>query len=128
VAFKFAGSIAFKEAAKKALPMLLEPAMAVEVTVPEEFIGAVIGDINSRRGRIVGMEHVAGSQEIHAIVPLVKLLRSSKRGRPSYAMRFAEYEAVPQSGGWDDDDAPVSSNRPNPRGPRSGAAAADPEL
>ncbi len=62
MAFKFAGSIAFKEAARKASPVLLEPVMAVEVTVPEEHMGAIIGDINSRRGRIEGMEHVGGSQ------------------------------------------------------------------
>ncbi len=69
MAFKFAGSIAFKEAARKASPVLLEPVMAVEVTVPEEFMGVIIGDINSRRGRIEGMEHLAGSQVIKAIVP-----------------------------------------------------------
>ncbi len=70
MAFKFAGSIAFKEAARKASPVLLEPVMAVEVTVPEEHMGTIIGDINSRRGRIEGMEHAAGSQVIKAIVPL----------------------------------------------------------
>jgi elongation factor G len=90
MAFKFAGSIAFKEAARKASPVLLEPVMAVEVTVPEEFMGTIIGDINSRRGRIEGMEHAAGSQVIKAIVPLKEMfgyvndIRSSTQGRASY--------------------------------------------
>ena len=75
MAFKFAGSIAFKEAARKAHPVLLEPVMAVEVTVPEEFMGVIIGDINSRRGRIEGMEHAGGSQVIKAMVPVAELLQ-----------------------------------------------------
>jgi elongation factor G len=98
MAFKFAGSIAFKEAARKASPVLLEPVMAVEVTVPEEHMGTIIGDINSRRGRIEGMEHLAGSQVIKAIVPLKEMfgyvndIRSSTQGRASYSMQFARYE------------------------------------
>jgi elongation factor G len=102
MAFKFAGSIAFKEAARKALPVLLEPVMAVEVTVPEEFMGVIIGDINSRRGRIEGMEHVSGSQVIKAIVPLKEMfgyvndIRSSTQGRASYSMQFARYEEAPR--------------------------------
>ncbi|HWA93101.1 MAG TPA: elongation factor G [Terracidiphilus sp.] len=102
MAFKFAGSIAFKEAAKKASPVLLEPVMAVEVTVPEEFMGTIIGDINSRRGRIEGMEHAAGSQVIKAIVPLKEMfgyvndIRSSTQGRASYSMQFARYEEAPR--------------------------------
>ncbi len=102
MAFKFAGSIAFKEAAKKAHPVLLEPVMAVEVTVPEEFMGVIIGDINSRRGRIEGMEHAAGSQVIKAIVPLKEMfgyvndIRSSTQGRASYTMQFARYEEAPR--------------------------------
>jgi len=102
MAFKFAGSIAFKEAARKASPILLEPVMAVEVTVPEEFMGVIIGDINSRRGRIEGMEHAAGSQVIKAIVPLKEMLgyvndiRSSTQGRASYSMQFARYEEAPR--------------------------------
>jgi elongation factor G len=102
MAFKFAGSIAFKEAAKKASPVLLEPVMAVEVTVPEEHMGTIIGDINSRRGRIEGMEHVAGSQLIKAIVPLKEMfgyvndIRSSTQGRASYSMQFARYEEAPR--------------------------------
>jgi elongation factor G len=102
MAFKFAGSIAFKEAARKASPVLLEPVMAVEVTVPEEFMGTIIGDINSRRGRIEGMEHLAGSQVIKAIVPLKEMfgyvndIRSSTQGRASYSMQFARYEEAPR--------------------------------
>jgi elongation factor G len=102
MAFKFAGSIAFKEAARKASPVLLEPVMAVEVTVPEEFMGVIIGDINSRRGRIEGMEHVGGSQLIKAMVPLKEMfgyvndIRSSTQGRASYSMQFARYEEAPR--------------------------------
>jgi elongation factor G len=102
MAFKFAGSIAFKEAARKANPVLLEPVMAVEVTVPEEYMGVIIGDINSRRGRIEGMEHVGGSQLIKAIVPLKEMfgyvneIRSSTQGRASYSMQFARYEEAPR--------------------------------
>jgi elongation factor G len=102
MAFKFAGSIAFKEAARKASPVLLEPVMAVEVTVPEEFMGVIIGDINSRRGRIEGMEHLAGSQVIKAIVPLKEMfgyvneIRSATQGRASYSMQFARYEEAPR--------------------------------
>ncbi len=102
MAFKIAGSMAFKEAAKKASPVLLEPVMAVEVTVPEEHMGTIIGDINSRRGRIEGMEHSGGSQVIRAIVPLKEMfgyvndIRSSTQGRASYTMQFARYEEAPR--------------------------------
>ena len=95
-------SDAFKEAARKASPVLLEPVMSVEVTVPEEFMGVIIGDINSRRGRIEGMEHAAGSQVIKAIVPLKEMfgyvneIRSSTQGRASYSMQFARYEEAPR--------------------------------
>jgi elongation factor G len=102
MAFKIAGSMAFKEAARKASPVLLEPVMAVEVTVPEEHMGTIIGDINSRRGRIEGMEHAAGSQVIKAMVPLKEMfgyvndIRSSTQGRASYSMQFARYEEAPR--------------------------------
>jgi len=102
MAFKIAGSLAFKEAARKASPVLLEPVMAVEVTVPEEHMGTIIGDINSRRGRIEGMEHVGGSQVIKAMVPLKEMfgyvndIRSSTQGRASYTMQFARYEEAPR--------------------------------
>jgi elongation factor G len=102
MAFKIAGSMAFKEAARKASPVLLEPVMAVEVTVPEEHMGTIIGDINSRRGRIEGMEHLGGSQVIKAMVPLKEMfgyvndIRSSTQGRASYSMQFARYEEAPR--------------------------------
>jgi len=127
MAFKFAGSIAFKEAAKKANPVLLEPVMAVEVTVPEEFIGVIIGDINSRRGRIEGTEHAAGSQVIKAIVPLAEVLSSSSHGRPKYAMRYAGYEPAPPRRGPFGDDAGAYAKKPWSPRPAAGSAAADPE-
>jgi elongation factor G len=102
MAYKIAGSMAFKEAARKANPVLLEPVMAVEVTVPEEFVGTIIGDINSRRGRIESLEHAAGSQLVKAIVPLKEMfgyvnnIRSSTQGRASYSMQFARYEEAPR--------------------------------
>jgi elongation factor G len=102
MAFKIAGSMAFKEAARKASPVLLEPVMAVEVTVPEEHMGTIIGDINSRRGRIEHVDRIGGSQVIKAIVPLKEMfgyvneIRSSTQGRASYSMQFARYEEAPR--------------------------------
>jgi len=102
MAYKIAGSMAFKEAVRKASPVLLEPVMAVEVTVPEDFVGTIIGDINSRRGRIESLEHAAGSQLVKAIVPLKEMfgyvndIRSSTQGRASYSMQFARYEEAPR--------------------------------
>ena len=89
MAFKIAGSMAFKEAARKASPVILEPVMAVEVVTPEDYAGAIMGDLSSRRGRIEGMEHRAGSQVIKAIVPLAEMfgyathMRSSTRAAPN---------------------------------------------
>jgi elongation factor G len=103
MAFKIAGSMAFKEAARKASPVLLEPVMAVEVVTPEDYAGAIMGDLSSRRGRIEGMEHRAGSQVIKAIVPLAEMfgyathMRSSTQGRAEYSMHFGRYEEVPRS-------------------------------
>jgi elongation factor G len=103
MAFKIAGSMAFKEAARKASPVLLEPVMAVEVVTPEDFAGTIMGDLSSRRGRIEGMEHRAGSQVIKSIVPLAEMfgyathMRSSTQGRAEYSMHFARYEEVPRS-------------------------------
>jgi elongation factor G len=103
MAFKIAASMAFKEAARKASPVLLEPVMSVEVVVPEEFMGTIIGDLNSRRGRIEGIEHRAGSQVIKSMVPLSEMfgyatnMRSSTQGRATYSMHFARYEEVPRS-------------------------------
>ena len=103
MAFKIAGSMAFKEAARKASPVLLEPVMSVEVVTPEDYAGAIMGDLSSRRGRIEGMEHRAGSQVIKAIVPLAEMfgyathMRSSTQGRAEYSMHFARYEEAPRS-------------------------------
>jgi len=103
MAFKIAGSMAFKEAARKASPVLLEPVMAVEVVTPEDYAGVIMGDLSSRRGRIEGMEHRAGSQVIKAIVPLAEMfgyathMRSSTQGRAEYSMDFARYEEAPRS-------------------------------
>jgi elongation factor G len=102
MAFKIAGSMAFKEAARRASPVLLEPVMSVEVVTPEEYAGVIMGDLSSRRGRIEGMEHRAGSQVIKAIVPLAEMfgyathMRSSTQGRAEYSMHFARYEEVPR--------------------------------
>ena len=103
MAFKIAGSMAFKEAARRASPVLLEPVMSVEVVTPEDFAGVIMGDLSSRRGRIEGMEHRAGSQVIKAIVPLAEMfgyathMRSSTQGRAEYSMHFARYEEAPRS-------------------------------
>ncbi|MFB3918355.1 MAG: elongation factor G [Terriglobales bacterium] len=103
MAFKIAGSMAFKEAARKASPVLLEPVMSVEVVVPEDFAGAIIGDLSSRRGHISGMEHRAGSQVIKAIVPLSEMfgyatqMRSNTQGRATFSMHFARYEEAPRA-------------------------------
>ena len=103
MAFKIAGSIGFKEACRKAKPVLLEPIMEVEAVVPEEYMGAVVGDLNSRRGRILSMEARAGAQVIRAHVPLGHMfgyatdLRSMTQGRATYTMQFSRYEEVPAS-------------------------------
>ncbi len=103
IAFKIAGSMALKEAAKKAKPVLLEPIMSVEVVVPEEYMGAVVGDINSRRGRIEGMEMRGTTQIIKSSVPLSEMfgyatdIRSNTQGRGSFTMHFGRYEEVPAS-------------------------------
>jgi elongation factor G len=101
IAFKIAGSMAFKQAARKANPVLLEPIMSVEVVVPEEFMGEVIGDISSRRGKVLGMDTRPAAQAIDARVPLAEMfgyatdLRSMTQGRATYTMQFSHYEPVP---------------------------------
>lgn len=103
MAYKIAGSMGVREAIRKAKPVLLEPMMKVEVTVPEEYMGDVIGDINSRRGRIEGMELVSGAQIIRGYVPLAEMfgyatdLRSNTQGRGLYSMQFDHYEPTPNS-------------------------------
>ncbi len=103
LAFKIAGSMAFKEGARKANPVLLEPMMAVEVTTPEDFMGDVIGDLNSRRGQVQAMDERAGARVVTALVPLSEMfgyvgdLRSRTQGRASYSMQFDSYAQVPSN-------------------------------
>ncbi len=103
MAFHIAGSMAFKEAMQKASPVLLEPIMKVEVTMPEEYMGDVIGDLNSRRGRVEGMEDIGGGKMVKAFVPLAEMfgystdLRSKTQGRGNYSMFFEKYEPVPKN-------------------------------
>ena len=103
MAFHIAGSLAFKDAMQKAAPVLLEPIMKVEVTTPEDYMGDVIGDINSRRGRIEGMDDIGGGKMIRGYVPLSEMfgyatdLRSRTQGRGNYSMFFEKYEPVPKS-------------------------------
>ena len=101
VAFKVAGSMAWKDAAQRAKPTLLEPVMAIEVVVPEEYVGDVMADINSRRGRIEGMDLRGSTQVIRGFVPLAEMfgyatdLRSKTQGRGSYTMHLHTYELAP---------------------------------
>ena len=103
MAFHIAGSMAFKDAMSKAAPTLLEPIMKVEVTMPEEYMGDVIGDINSRRGRVEGMDDIGGGKMVKAYVPLAEMfgyatdLRSKTQGRGNYSMFFEKYEPVPKN-------------------------------
>ena len=103
MAFHIAGSMAFKEAMQKGAPVLLEPIMKVEVTMPEEYMGDVIGDLNSRRGRVEGMEDIGGGKMVKAYVPLAEMfgystdLRSRTQGRGNYSMFFEKYEQVPKN-------------------------------
>ena len=103
MAFHIAGSLAFKDAMKKSSPVLLEPIMKVEVTMPEEYMGDIIGDINSRRGRIEGMDDLGGGKIVRGYVPLSEMfgystdLRSRTQGRGNYSMFFEKYEPVPKS-------------------------------
>ena len=103
MAFKIAGSMALKEAVQKGAPAILEPVMRVEVTVPEEYMGDIIGDINSRRGQIQGMEARGNAQIVKAFVPLSEMfgyatdMRSMTQGRASYSMFFDHYNQVPNN-------------------------------
>jgi elongation factor G len=103
MAFKIAGSMGFKDGAARAKPVLLEPVMAVEVTTPDDYMGDVIGDLNSRRGKIQAMNPRAGAQILEALVPLAEMfgyatdLRSKTQGRATYSMQFAHYAQVPNS-------------------------------
>ena len=101
IAFKVAGSLALKEAAQRAKPVLLEPVFAVEVTTPEEYMGDVIGDLNRRRGQVQGMEPRGNAQVVTALVPLAEMfgyatdVRSNTQGRATYTMQFERYDEVP---------------------------------
>jgi elongation factor G len=103
MAFKIAGTMAFKEAARKAKPAILEPIMAVEVVTPDEYMGDVMGDLSSRRGKVGGMDQRGSSQVVHADVPLSEMfgyatdLRSRTQGRAMYTMQFDSYQQAPQS-------------------------------
>jgi elongation factor G len=103
MAFKVAGSMAFKNGMRKADPVILEPVFKLEVVIPEEYMGDVMGDINSRRGRVEGMEMRGGAQIIKGLVPLAEMfgyatsLRSKTQGRGVYTMQFSHYEAVPKN-------------------------------
>ena len=103
MAFKIAGSMAFKEASRKAKPVLLEPIMAVEVVTPEDYLGDVMGDLSSRRGRLGGSTQRGNSQVIEAQVPLSEMfgyatdLRSRTQGRATYTMQFDSYQQMPAS-------------------------------
>jgi elongation factor G len=103
MAFKIAGSMCFKKAARAAHPVLLEPIMSVEVVTPDDYMGDVIGDLNSRRGRMEGMEQRGNAQTIRAQVPLAEMfgyatdLRSRTQGRATYTMQFNSYQEVPES-------------------------------
>jgi elongation factor G len=103
IAFKVAGSMALKEALKRGKPKLLEPVMAVEVITPEDYLGDVMGNLNSRRGRVESLEPVGNAQVIRASVPLAEMfgyatdLRSMTQGRAEFTMQFDRYEEVPQS-------------------------------
>ena len=103
MAFKIAGSMAFKEACRKAQPILLEPMMKVSVIVPDDYLGNVIGDLNSRRGQIQGQENRSGATQVDALVPLANMfgyatdLRSSTQGRGQYSMEPHSYVEIPKS-------------------------------
>ena len=103
MAFKIAGSMVLKEAVRKADPVLLEPIMAVEVRTPEEYMGDVIGDLNSRRGQIQSMEDASGAKVVEPLVPLSEMfgyvgdLRSKTQGRAVYSMQFDSYAEVPRN-------------------------------
>jgi elongation factor G len=103
MAFKIAGSMILKEAVRRADPVLLEPIMSVEVRTPEDYMGDVIGDLNSRRGQIHAMEDISGAKVVKAVVPLSEMfgyvgdLRSKTQGRANYTMQFDSYAEVPRN-------------------------------
>jgi elongation factor G len=133
LSFKIAASMALKEATRKAEPIVLEPLMSVDVFTGEDFAGAIMGDLNSRRGRIEAIEHSGNGVVIRAIAPLGELLgyhshlRSITQGRSSSSMQFARYESVPSDGGSGPDEVGVPANKPKAPTQRHGAASAKPD-
>ena len=129
MAFRIAGAMAVKEAARKANPVVLEPVMNVKVKVREEFIGMIMADLNGRRGRIEGIANEGPSVSIRAIVPLAEILRASMPEWPEYSVQFARYEVAPRRGESGGDDPGVTVNRPNRPTGRRGSVALnlDPE-
>jgi elongation factor G len=131
-AFESAGFMAMKKAMRQASPVLLEPLMSLEVVVPQELSGYVLGDLNLRRGRIEGMEDRAGEQAIQAVVPLAEIisyatdLRSITRGRATYSARFANYEQAPGLPPAGDDGVGVTAKKPWKPKPKCGADAVEP--
>jgi elongation factor G len=124
MAFRFASSIAFKEAARKASPIVLEPVMSVDVAVPEKYLSKVVDNLNKRRGRVQDLNQSGASVVVHAIVPLAELLRSSTHERADYPMSFAGYEPAPPSDWNDGEGAGITADKPeSPRG-RSGSISA----
>lgn len=133
LSFKIAASMAFKEAIRKANPIVLEPLMSVHVVAPEDFAGAIMGDLHSRRGLIEGMERSANGVVIHAIAPLGELLgyhshlRSITQGRSSPSLQFARYESVPNDGGAGPDEVGVPTIKPKAPTQRHGTDSAKPD-
>src|SRR6201987_4147883 len=133
MAFMIAGSMAFKKAARKASPAVLEPLMSIEVVTPEDFACAIMGDLNSRHGRIEGIEQHVDSPLIRAIAPLAEMLgyakhvRSMTQGRAWCSMQFARYEVAAHGGYPDADEAGVTVSKPKSPLAGSGSAAAQPE-
>jgi len=134
LAYAVAASISFKEAARKASPVVLEPVMSVEVVVQNEYMGAIIADLNNRRGRIDAIEHRAGSVIIKSMVPLAEMLgyatdmRSITQGSPAtFSIRFSRYEEAPYRGESGGDEAGITVNKPTGPNPRRGFAAAKPD-
>jgi elongation factor G len=127
MAFQIAAAMAFKEAARKANPVVLEPVMAVKVKVREEFMGTFIHDLNSRRGRIEGITNHRGSVSIQAMVPLSETLRLSTREWPVYSVHFARYEQAPPRAEPGGEEAGVTANKPHRPAGRRGSVALNPD-
>ena len=133
LSFKIAASMAFREAIRKANPIVLEPLMSVHIVAGEDFAGAIMGDLNSRRGRIEDIGHSANGVVIHATAPLAELLgyqshlRSMTQGRSSSTMQFTRYESIRNDGGSGPDEVGVPANKPKPPTQRHGAASAKPD-